>query len=466
MSRTTWIIASLVAVLIGFVLGIGVLTLWFAPVQPTPIEHVPDPLVGARSSPRAGAPNIVLVIGCTVRRDQTSLYGDVQGTTPFLKGFAATGVTFDDAISAAPWTKAASSAILTGQHPISVGMVEPERRRNDRVLRPAVTTLASYLRGAGYWTMGATANPNLNAIFGFNQGFDDYIQLRELWRTNMTKLEGPEVLELVFDALEGADAERPLYLQVMLVDAHAPFEASASTVEAFAGPDLPERVPQYRAALLGFDRVVADLHAQLQERGFDASNTIFVVASDHGEGLEFPEQHGRAHGRFLFPSAVGAVWTMAGPGIPAGHRMGGMASQVDIAPTLLGLAGVHGYEGPGLDLSARVADKSAATGREMAFSDTWFINVNRAAVYTSDQACQRDFSMRAGVDVHGRFREGCFDRAADPHHETPFPESSTEEVLVQWRLDRESEYATFDVLDADPGDDVVDQLEALGYVDP
>jgi len=430
-----------------------------------PVERVSDPQVGERSESPAGAPNIVLVIGCTIRRDQTSLHGGVKGTTPFLESLAAEGTTFEDVVAAAPWTKAASSAILTGYHPLSIGMIEPKRKRNDRVLSPSSLTMASHLRNAGYRTIGATANPNLNAVFGFHQGFDDYLQLQNLWREDMSKLYGFQVLQLLDDTVGDADPAQPVFLQVMFVDAHAPFDVSARAAARFSEPGLPVRVAQYRAALYTLDQVLADLQDQLEDRGFDRSNTLFVVVSDHGEGLEFPAAHGKAHGRYLYPSTLGAVWTLTGPGVPAGHRVGGVASQVDILPTLLGLAGLPGYGGPGLDLSQKVRGRQSQTGRQEAFADTWFININRAAIYRSDVACQRDFGHRTASAERLRFRQGCFQRHTDPLHERPLPNSEVEEALVQWRASREAEYAAVDIIDADPAPEVVDQLEALGYVD-
>jgi arylsulfatase A-like enzyme len=436
----------------------------FVPEMPS-VEEVADPHAGARPTPASGAPNVVLVLACTLRRDQTSVYGDGLDTTPFLASLADAGTTFDDVIAAAPWTKAASSAILTGRHPLSIGMIEPKRKRNDRALSAEVPTLAHRLRSRGYQTLGLTANPNLNAIFGFHQGFDRYVQLRELWRTDMTKLHGFQVLGLVDDLLEEADPKRPLYLQLMLVDAHAPFEVSASALAQQARPDLPEQVAAYRAAVRELDEVMSDLYGRLASAGYDPSNTLFVVVSDHGEGLEYPKAHGKAHGRYLFPSAVGAVWMLSGPGIPAGHRIGGVASQVDIVPTLLGLVGGDGYVGPGLDYSALIRGRGPVTRRAEAFTDTWFINVNRAAVYRDELACQRDFGA-AGERDGLRFREGCFDRSADPQHMRPLPNADAEAALMAWRAEREDDFEVAPIRDAVPKKEVVEQLEALGYVDP
>src|SRR5688572_12750729 len=82
------------------------------------LVDVSDPGPAERPPVPQGAPNLVLVVGCTVRKDQTSLHGGPPATTPFLASLATEGVTLDDLVSAAPWTRAASTALLTGHHPV------------------------------------------------------------------------------------------------------------------------------------------------------------------------------------------------------------------------------------------------------------------------------------------------------------------------------------------------------------
>ena len=70
--------------------------------------------------------------------------------------------------------------LLTGQFAASLGMVEPGPTHSARVLPAEATTLAEHLRAAGFFTVGLTANPNLNRVFGFDQGFDIYADTRRV----------------------------------------------------------------------------------------------------------------------------------------------------------------------------------------------------------------------------------------------------------------------------------------------
>ena len=75
--------------------------------------------------------------------DQLAPYGGRADVTPHLARLAAGGARFADAFTAAPWTKSAHTALLTGRYASSIGMVEPgegrelpaPRRRGDHPRR-------------------------------------------------------------------------------------------------------------------------------------------------------------------------------------------------------------------------------------------------------------------------------------------------------------------------------------------
>lgn len=410
----------------------------------------------------ASGPNVVLLLGCTLRRDQIDAYGANLGVTPTLSAMAAAGTRFTDPIAAAAWTRAASAAIVSGRHPLEVGLVAPDSRRNDRPLQDDVVTLAERFQAAGYRTVGATANPNLSAVFGFDQGFEAYVQPRRLWREDATKVGAADVLPKVFESV-GQASERPVFLQVMLVDAHSPFPAASPE----GSPEVPVEVRRYREALRRFDAGLASLMGSLESRGFTDDNTVFAVVSDHGEGLKWPEHHGISHGRYLYSSAVEAVWVMKGAGIPSGHTVSGPVSMTDVGATLLGLANVSSAV-PGLDRSRWVRGETLQPPAVDVVSDSWFRGSNRAALYTRDLVCMRSFlTDRPEPEAPtGRFVPGCYDRESDPLQLTPLdplPEAGERVLqrLTAWRAARPVGDA---VPSAPVSKDLNAQLEALGYV--
>jgi arylsulfatase len=401
------------------------------------------------------------VIGCTVRRDQTSMYGGPADATPFLASVAAEGARFEDLVTAAPWTRAASTAILTGHHPIEVGMAEPGPGRDERVLPDRVTTLAEHLHAAGWATAGLSTNPNLNRIYGFGQGFDVYRELARLWREDGVKMPGGDAADQAVALLDELPPGVPFYLQVVLVDAHAPFAADPGP---FAAEGVPDEVARYRASLRQLDDAVARLDRALRARGHGPDDTVLAFTNDHGDGLSFPANQGASHGRYLGPAAVAGAVVLRGPGVARGQVVHGLASQVDLAPTLSALVGAPPFPGTGSDWSAAVRGSSDGTDRTRAFTETWFKDADRAAVYTPDEACQLDFAPVDGA-AGAPFVDGCFRRASDPFGESPFADDDLLQVLRDWRRERLADAAAFGPVDRVTPDDATDaELEALGYV--
>lgn len=431
----------------------------------------PTSIAGAAPAARvatapASPPNVVLILGCTVRKDQVTPYGGHPDATPWLSGLAARGVVFDDTIAAAPWTRAASTAVLTGHHPITVGMVEPSNRRNDRKLPDSVTTIAERMAERGYLTLGATANPNLGAGFGFGQGFDAYQEgLTANWKH---KLKGKEVVDATVDSLEARRAdgdERPFFLRMMLLDPHAPRHKKGGQLNTWKEDDVPARVWQYRAHLAEFDAALAHLEARLQGLGM-ADDTVFVVVSDHGEGMSYPRHHGFGHGQYPSSSTVHAVWLMGGPGVAAGHRVLGVSSQVDILPTVLGTIGqplTDPSSAEGTDWSAQVRGEAGATTADAVFVDTWFQESNRAAIFTPTHQCQADFGSSERQQARGKFQPGCFDRHADPLFTTTVEVPDLPEQLAAWREGREAALAGAVTETVEVSEELAGQLEMLGY---
>ncbi|MFT5460177.1 MAG: arylsulfatase, partial [Myxococcota bacterium] len=378
--------------------------------------------------------DVVLVIGCTVRRDQTEPYGAPPGVTPFLAELAAQGAAFDDGLAAAPWTKAAAIALLTGRHAVGLGMVEPGDSRNERILPDEVPTLAERLSDAGYVTVGGTHNPNLDPIYGLHRGFDTYLptdgRIRDV---------APRGQDLVDAALEAMDEARqpgsPTFLQLVLVDAHTPRTPSPAERAAVPHEGVPEQVATYRATLRRLDDALARLDDGLRVRGMTPENTLFVFVADHGEGLAWPPHHGDGHGFHLGPSVTSIPWILRGPGVPEGTRMAGLASQVDLVPTLFGLLGLPPVGDAGLagvDLSGTVRGELGSTPRKRAYIDTRFYDTNRAAQVNRRFHCQADFDSEGGRR-RIPLTTGCFDRSADPEHARPVQSRVQLSSLAQWR---------------------------------
>ncbi|MEZ4235634.1 MAG: sulfatase-like hydrolase/transferase [Myxococcota bacterium] len=331
-------------------------------------------------------------------------------------------------------------ALLTGQHAAALDQVEPGPSPEDRVLPDAVATLPEVLQDAGWTTVGVAGNHNYNVDTGLVQGFDRF---RDAQKPSYRPSGRTPAARVVAEGLAALDArpdwlaERPFYLQLSFVDAHSPLQRLPE-LEQELDPDRPNA--DYRAAIRKIDDAVQQLVDELDARHHEVGvDTLLVVVSEHGEGLGDPPHHGKRHGHVLYETSVAIPWIVVGPGVDPGRGgrwIGGLASQTDLAPTLLDLAGAPALPGPldGHSWAAQVRGQGDRTDRTRAFSDTWYFTSNRAAIWTDAMACQRDFgSLKQDGDAP--FADGCYDRTIDPEFRNLKQDAALLGELEAWRAE-------------------------------
>jgi uncharacterized protein (TIRG00374 family) len=317
----------------------------------------------------AGRPNVILVMVDTLRADHLSCYGS-ELRTPAMCSLADAGGSRFKAFSHASWTRPSAATLLTSLLPASHGVMS-----KPSALSPDVVLLPELLQGAGYATGGIAANINLAPSFGFDQGYDEYHYLapdylagaeesssklilyqigRAVWfkvkpglRFGDFYQDSTVVNELAFDFLErNRDSRFFLFLHYM--DPHDPYfrhpydgHGIARVANQHPTPALVSEMQQlYGGEIEYLDASFAKLLDKLRELGL-YDDTLIVLTSDHGE--EFQEHGGFWHGLTLYDEQVHVPllvkWAGDGPrpqGDPDGHLVG----LLDVAPTILGRAGV------------------------------------------------------------------------------------------------------------------------------
>jgi arylsulfatase A-like enzyme len=101
--------------------------------------------------------------------------------------------------------------------------------------------------------------------------------------------------------------------------------------------DTDRVVGLYDASIRTFDRYLGDLFATLERAGL-RGRTVVAVTADHGE--EFREHGGFQHQAKLHEELLRVPLVLWSPSRRAG-RVGGPASLIDLAPTLLAEAGIE-----------------------------------------------------------------------------------------------------------------------------
>jgi arylsulfatase A-like enzyme len=341
------------------------------------------------------APNVLLLVLDAVRARDLSLYGYERETTPALSRWAARGVVFERATSAAPWTLPSHSSMFTGRapHELSADWRTP--------LDDRYPTLAEVLERRGYLTGGFAGNlAYASSESGLDRGFAHYEgylltpgnilasgrvfsqvanskTLRDAldWHDLIERKPADGIRERLVAWLD-AHPGRPWFVFANFYDAHDPYLPPAPYDTAFTGRKIPSSErnfalanPEpltpaqakterdaYDQALRWLDSQVGMLLDTLDQRGVLA-NTIVIVTADHGE--EFGEHGLISHGSSLYLQSLRVPLLMIHGGqIPAALRVGSIVSLRDLPATILDLAGAPAAL-PGRSLRAAWTPDSA-----------------------------------------------------------------------------------------------------------
>jgi arylsulfatase A-like enzyme/thioredoxin-like negative regulator of GroEL len=405
--------------------------------------------LGCRRSPRLDS--VLLITLDTLRADHVSCYGSSPVETPHLDALALRGARVTRAWTPIPLTTPAHASILSGLYPPAHGL-----RNNGRFRLPDdVTTLAEVLKAGGSRTAAFVAAFPTIGVFGLGQGFDLYDDDLGSDAAGQRRSQRPadEVVEHAAAWL-AANGARPFFLWVHLYDPHFPYEPPAGYARRF--PSDP-----YSGEVAFTDAEVGRLLDAL-ERTAASARTVVVALADHGEGLE---THGEdRHGLLLYEESLRIPFLIAAPGrIEPGGEIRGVASAVDVLPTVLGLLGKPipaGVQGRDL-LSA----SDAETARRRVYAETLY---PREEFGWSALYAIRDGDLKY---VEGPAPE-LFDLAADPKEEANLAESRKQDArrLAAALAEDAARLVKTERLAAAAGfsdrsdSDVVERLASLGYV--
>jgi arylsulfatase A-like enzyme len=315
------------------------------------------------------APNVILIGVDTLRADRLSCYGYSASQTPRIDALAAGGVRYAEMTAQASWTRPSFATILTSLYPSSHTATGKSSR-----LPQAVTTLAEVLAASGYHTGAVADNINIAPTFGFDQGFADYIYLEpsyvflgneaasqtalyQILRRAWAMTSGGRVYvqdyyqdasvvnRHALDWLAASKGTR-FFLFLHYMDPHDPYFEHPYDGVGYArasnqNPD-PALASTFSALYDGEVRYLDDYLGQLfdwlrAEGLYD--DTLIVLTGDHGE--EFQEHGGWWHGQTLYQEQIAVPLIVKAPGgARAGTVVTDLARSLDIAPTILDLAGV------------------------------------------------------------------------------------------------------------------------------
>ena len=296
----------------------------------------------------AGPPNVVLVTIDTVRADFLHAYGHTI-ETPTTDRLAREGVLVEDATVQAPQTRPSHTSILTGRYPWEHGVHD----NFSPPLADTVPTLATVLKARGYRTGAFIGSYVLSSTAGLKRGFDVYDEPFSDTSRGSRAFSSPErpaedVVDKALFWLKAA-GPGPFFAWLHLYDPHAPYNPPSPYDRKYE--DQP-----YEGEIAYADAQAGRVLEFLDKAGL-RGRTLFVVTSDHGEGLG---DHGEdEHTFFLYDATLHVPLILSQPGVlPAGKRVAGQFRSVDLMPTVLALVGAPPVATSG---ASRAAELRAGT---------------------------------------------------------------------------------------------------------
>jgi arylsulfatase A-like enzyme len=367
-------------------------------------------------------PNILLYVVDTLRADHLGVYGYSKPVSPHIDRFAADATVFDNALAQSSWTRASMASIFTGLWPVK----HAANGRKD-ILDPAAETLAEILHAAGYVTVARVRNWNVFPVFGFRQGFEDFVAVDRGKADRMNAL--------VRQWLDRRPRERPFFLYVHTVDPHGPYRPPGEFRTRFFEPDQEplelDRHPGFRVteAMTEEERLAVARHLLALYDGEIAFNdrefgrllsmledeqlldhTMIVFVSDHGE--EFLEHGTWEHGRNLFAENLNVPLIIRIADRGRGRHIGEVVQHIDLMATILDHAGLpipEQVEGRSLLALLDQADEEAAGQARPAFSFLHLDGLPHRSLVAGDWKLIERLSPEGTV-----LWEGLFHRGEDP----------------------------------------------------
>jgi N-acetylglucosamine-6-sulfatase len=367
----------------------------------------------------AQQPNIVFILTDDQRYDEVGFLNPVL-QTPNMDALAADGVHFANAFVTTALCSPSRASILTGQMMHNHGVVD-----NNRPLPAGLELFPERLQAAGYqtafigkWHMGGEVSeprPEFDYWASF-PGQGTYYPQNAFGGVTMLNVNGKQVAQkgyitdeltdYLIEFLDNRDPNKPFFAYLSHKAVHAMFEPAQrhqnqySQVEIKLGkaPALEADVPlwvrnqrnswhgsefpyhselplqefkrHYHRTLSAVDDSVGRVRAWLKANGL-ADNTVVLLMGDNG--FMFGE-HGLIDKRNAYEESMRVPLLVAAPGrFKAGQVVEQMVANIDIAPTLLSLAGADvptHYDGMSFADLAAPAEKQIDTHNIPHWRDT------------------------------------------------------------------------------------------------
>jgi arylsulfatase A len=297
---------------------------------------------GVASPAPATLPNIIFIFADDLGYGDLGCYGS-KIPTPNLDRMAKEGILFRQFYSANPVCSPARAALLTGRYPTRVGVHRVLFPGDTVGLPDSETTVAQTLKAVGYKTMciGKWHLGSMPKFSPIKRGFDEFYGLpysNDMYPLPLMRNGDVVERQATLATLTARYTEQaqnfinrskgsPFFLYLPHTYPHIPLAAS----DRFRGKSGFGR---YGDSVMELDWSVGEILRTLKENGLD-QNTLVMFSSDNGPWYQGSTGYLRGRKGSTYEGGVREPFIARFPGrIPAGQVSNGIASTLDILPTL------------------------------------------------------------------------------------------------------------------------------------
>jgi len=290
-------------------------------------------------------PNIVLIIADDMGWDDCGAYGHPRIKTSNIDRIAAEGMRFTNAFLTTSSCSPSRASIITGRYPHNT-----DAEQLHWPLPAEQLTFVELLKNAGYWTaavgkwhLGDAVKDRFHLVREADVSGFQLPTGKDASKSTMVAREKSGCEHWV-STLRSRPEDRPFFLWLASLDPHRDYESGTITnshtpQDVRVPPYLPD-VPEVREELaLYYDEIarldsyVGEVLKEFKEQGIE-QNTFVLFISDNGR--PFPRDK-----TTLYDSGIKTPWLVRWPQrIQAGSVCTQLVSSIDIAPTVLTLAGI------------------------------------------------------------------------------------------------------------------------------
>ena len=288
-------------------------------------------------------PNIVILMLESVRAEEVGAFGgEPRGVTPNLDAIAKEGIRVERAYSTGSITPEGELGVLYGALTSPWEIIIRSRPK------VRLTGLPDILAANGWspflWMHSSDATVYLSSRFYRERGVR-VIDGRDFPSSDPSTGWGYSDRALMRHALEALDRMKPPFgALVLTISNHHPFKVpddAQTQVDArssFGGELLGHHTTALLQTIHYTDEAVGDFFRAARKQPW-FQNTVFVISGDHGTTVPAAGRRMTRHVFYELRHRVPII--IYSPRLPHGLVLTGPASQTDILPTLLGLAGIR-----------------------------------------------------------------------------------------------------------------------------